>query len=230
MENENLFDIAFFLGKDFAVDQIAVIGILPKLMNGDRSKFMSALKNIIRNLTINYSLEATSKSLSLSRYLVESIAYKKDMNGICIICGFFYRKIRAHLYKDHNLKRHSMEAYEDKFANDSFFYLPLDFKFVNNTGKRLKRFRKRVNANNNSGSNSAHFTPFHDISREIIPYFSRCDNPDFVFCMECNKVIDREAQGRHFTEHRKSDPYQCPRCGKNFRKCKLRRHVVKCQE
>ena len=224
MENECIFDLAFFLGVNYLSEHInKCTNEITSLLLQVSSSFAKNLKKIIESLVLVDSLENIASSLSISTNTTELLLFKVFPSGVCNICDKYFMRLQYHLRHRHKLPKHLVKAHSKLYKNDLYFYQPIDFKAL--------QHEDSVNKNQRLPRKQA--VEIHELdevrSGMQASYFTTCsENSENILCMECGKIIAKENRTKHYAIHRRADNIECAKCGNKVCKRLLNSHKKTC--
>ena len=184
---------------------------------------------ILSDLERSMDIIALTSFFSVSKNFFKLLCPIKEQRGRCIICDTYFGKINKHLRQVHSLNTNCFTQYGEIFAEASYYYMPLDFKKLEErTGgkKKFKIQQTSLDDNRVMLTNSI-------AMRKIIPEFknySRIElvNSNSFICAECGKVVTKSQKSDHIRNHRKNEIVECPVCMSRMKKRQLSSHSKTC--
>ena len=230
---ESTFDVALLFGIDYIIEKFSssIKEAVTESLYVSNSKFIKKLPVFLYDLEKFIKIEELSSFLTVSTYFFRLINPRKDLHGRCVICDMHLVKIQKHLKHVHSFKTNWFAQYSAIFSKNCYFYMPVEFKNVEESALDKKR-RKKIRPTsfydqrlmlNSSMPTKQTLPEIKNISRiELV-------NSNSFICTECGKIINKNQKSDHMRNHKRKQMIQCSICLRRMKQRELAAHLKTCE-
>jgi hypothetical protein len=229
--NENWFDIAFLMGREY-LNSLSMdpsdLDVQNFLLESG-SKFLKGLPRIITSMISNIGLETLSKRMCVPKAFIESLDPDVSRGGRCNICDRYYSRLRNHLKKTHYFNLLEIIAYNALFGESNYYYMPSVFKSLEDFPLDIRKIVKKRKQKLNPVKEPRPEDNFMNKRLTKKP-ISKLDEEQFggFVCKICGKMVKRNKRKPHMKNHRECGLLDCPRCENRYRGRDLAAHLRVC--